>query len=117
MWRVPGSRGRPIDRAQRFYEEKLGLRPYKSLHDHLYYEVAGVRFIIFPSRGRASGTVDQIGILLKDVEREVAKLRARGVTFKDYAGLTTNGVMDRGFMKAAWFKDSEGNILALIQSE
>ncbi|MFL5757043.1 MAG: VOC family protein [Chloroflexota bacterium] len=104
-----------VERAQRFYEEKLGLRPYKNVHGHLYYEVGGVRFVIFPSKGQASGTADQLGFLVNDVEREVAKLGARGVAFEEFDGLTKDGIMDQGFMKAAWFKDSEGNLLSIAE--
>jgi hypothetical protein len=49
-----------------------------------------------------------------DVEREVADLKARGVKFEDYPG-TKDGILTAHGAKAAWFKDSEGNILALVQ--
>jgi hypothetical protein len=52
------------------------------------------------------------------VEREVAELRSRGVRFEEYdsPGMkTVNGIATGGGAKAAWFKDTEGNILALIQ--
>jgi hypothetical protein len=45
-------------------------------------------------------------------------LRGRGLTFEDYdfPGLkTTNGVAQLGDSHGAWFKDPDGNILALIQ--
>jgi hypothetical protein len=54
----------------------------------------------------------------KDIEKEVADLRARGVVFEeyDYPNLkTVNGIATTGPGKAAWFKDSEGNILGLVQ--
>jgi catechol 2,3-dioxygenase-like lactoylglutathione lyase family enzyme len=102
------------ERARRFYAEKLGVEPYKDVHGHLYYEVGGVRFIIFPSTGAPSGTHDQLGFIVADVEREVAKLRARGLVFEDFP-ITKNGIMDQGFMKAAWFKDSEGNLVSIAE--
>ena len=54
-----------------------------------------------------------------EVAKRVAELKARGVIFEDYdlPGLrTTNGIATGGGAKSAWFKDSEGNIMALIQS-
>jgi hypothetical protein len=57
--------------------------------------------------------------LAEDLDAEVAELRARGVVFEEYdmPGIkTVNGIVTAGGNKAAWFKDSEGNILALIQS-
>ena len=53
-----------------------------------------------------------------DVEREVKDLKARGVKFEEYdtPGMkTVNGIMSAGSGKAAWFKDTEGNIMALVQ--
>jgi hypothetical protein len=54
-----------------------------------------------------------------DVEREVAELKARGVVFEDYempGEKSPSGVVTAGGAKAAWFKDSEGNIMAIIQT-
>ena len=56
---------------------------------------------------------------MEDVEAEVAELRRSGVVFEEYdmPGLkTVNGIATAGGAKAAWFKDSEGNILALVQT-
>jgi hypothetical protein len=54
-----------------------------------------------------------------DIEREVADLKARGVRFERYelSGQTSHSeIVVGGGAKAAWFKDSEGNIMAVIQS-
>ncbi len=57
---------------------------------------------------------------MQDIEKEVDELRSRGVVFEEYdrpgAVKTVNGISEGGGAKAAWFKDSEGNIMALIQS-
>ena len=53
-----------------------------------------------------------------DVEREMAQLKARGIRFEHYdmpGDKSPSGVVTAGGAKAAWFKDSEGNILAIIQ--
>jgi hypothetical protein len=55
---------------------------------------------------------------VKDIVYTVAKLKSRGVRFEEYdfPGLKTNhGIADLGYQKAAWFRDSEGNLLALGQ--
>jgi hypothetical protein len=55
---------------------------------------------------------------VSDIEREVAELRARGVELESYdlpGEKSPSGVLNAGDSKAAWFKDSEGNILAIIQ--
>ena len=56
---------------------------------------------------------------VQDVESEVAELKAKGVVFEEYSSpemKTENSIMTAGGAKAAWFKDSEGNIMAIIQS-
>ena len=55
---------------------------------------------------------------VEDIEREVDDLKRRGVQFEDYDMLGMkgeNGIYNAGGARAAWFKDTEGNILALIQ--
>ncbi len=104
------------ERARRFYEEKLGLCPFGERNRHLYYEVGHVRFVIFPSSGTPSGTHDQLGLVVDDLEGAMTELRSKGIAFEDYPGLTENSVATFGSMKAAWFKDSEGNLLSLAET-
>jgi hypothetical protein len=59
-----------------------------------------------------------MGFMTSDVEREVRDLKSRGVTFEeyDYPTLkTVNSIAAREGVKSAWFKDSEGNILGVVQ--
>jgi catechol 2,3-dioxygenase-like lactoylglutathione lyase family enzyme len=106
-----------IRRAERFYKEKLGLIPFAEANDHLFYEVQGVRFVIFPSSGAPSGTHDQLGLVVEDLKVEVASLRSKGVLFETFPGLTgEDGIMDRGSFKTAWFRDSEGNLISFAQN-
>ena len=89
---------------------------------YLRYETAGgTAFNIYETQyaGMAGHTVAQIHV--DDVEKEAADLKAKGVVFEVYDDMP--GVEWRGEVavmpamgKAAWFKDSEGNIMALIQS-
>lgn len=108
-----------VGRARAFYAERLGLQPFAEIHKHLYYELAGVHFIVFPSAGTPSGTHDQLGLVVSDVQAEVARLKSRGVTFECFPpppGATAVGeVTDLGAVKAAWFKDSEGNLISIAE--
>ncbi len=107
-----------VERARAFYADKLDLTPYREHADHLYYEVGGTTFIIFPSAGAPSGTHDQLGLIVDD-ESTVARLQSKGVTFEKYpappGASMKNGIMDRGSMKAAWFKDTEGNLISVAE--
>jgi catechol 2,3-dioxygenase-like lactoylglutathione lyase family enzyme len=108
-----------VERARAFYADKLGLSPYREHAAHLYYEVGGTTFIIFPSAGAPSGTHDQLGLIVDDVEAAVARLQSKGVSFEKYpappGAAMKNGIMDRGSMKAAWFKDTEGNLISIAE--
>jgi catechol 2,3-dioxygenase-like lactoylglutathione lyase family enzyme len=111
---------RDVERARAFYTDKLGLRPFGEHDSHLFYEVGGgSHFMVYPSSGAASGTHDQIGFAVEDVESMVATLRSGGVIFEEYeppqGASATNGIMDFGGVKAAWFKDSEGNLLSIVE--
>jgi mannose-6-phosphate isomerase-like protein (cupin superfamily) len=69
--------------------------------------------------GAASGTHDQLGFVVEDVESMIARLRTNGVIFEEYepppGASATDGIMDFGGVKAAWFKDSEGNLLSIVE--
>ena len=108
-----------MERAERWYEEKLGFRPIRKLPGGSLYQAGeNSRFTIYPTpnAGKAPQTV--MGFNTPDVEAEVRELKARGVVFEeyDYPTLkTVNSIATMGPVKSAWFKDSEGNILGIAQ--
>ncbi len=108
-----------LERAKRFYAEQLGLTPESELEGGLFYRCGkDTRFSLFTSQGEASGTHTQAIWLVDDVESEVAALKARGVVFEEYdlpSLSTVNSLATIGPNKGAWFKDSEGNLLSLVQ--
>ena len=110
-----------LQRAMRFYAEQLGLTPEEELpdaRDGVFYRCGGTRFLLYPSATPSSGTHTQMTWLTNDIEADVAALAARGVVFEEYDLpdlKTVNGVATIGASKGAWFKDSEGNLLALGQ--
>ena len=108
-----------VARARRFYEGKLGFRPKQELAGGVIYEFGkGTSCFMYPTPNAGTSKASQAFWRVDDVAREVAELKARGVKFEEYdfPGLkTVNGVATTGDGKAAWFKDSEGNIMALIQ--
>jgi len=106
-----------IDRAREFYRDKLGFEPERTMADGgLVYRCGkGTSFLIYQTDNAGSAKNTQIGWATDDVQRDVDELRARGVVFEDYdmPGLKTeNGIATmEGYGQAAWFLDSEGNIL------
>ena len=118
-----------LERAKAFYAEKLGLRPSEERPGGLRYRCGNGWFSLFASSGLPSGNHTQLGWEVKDIEATVAELRARGLVFEEYdlPGLkTVNGIAQvdgnypsRGGLgeRAAWFRDSEGNLLGIGQPE
>jgi predicted enzyme related to lactoylglutathione lyase len=110
-----------ISRARQFYEQKLGFRPKEEIEGGVVYEFAEhTQCFLYPTPNAGTSRASQAFWQVSDLEREVAELKAKGVKFEDYdmPGLkTTNGIMVAGSSKAAWFKDSEGNIMAVIQGK
>lgn len=110
-----------LARARSFYEDVLGLSPETEIppnDEAVFYRVGGVPLLVYVSSfaGTAQNTV--FGIDTDDLERDMAALRAKGVTFMEYdmPGLkTVDGVAELEGEKSSWFADSEGNIIALGQ--
>jgi catechol 2,3-dioxygenase-like lactoylglutathione lyase family enzyme len=116
-----------LERARTFYADKLGLEPSEERSGGLLYEPASGVFALFQSSGASSGEFTQMGWDVDDIEATVAELRDRGVVFEevDAPGLkTVDGIADvagnypsKGGKgeRAAWFRDSEGNMLGIGQ--
>jgi catechol 2,3-dioxygenase-like lactoylglutathione lyase family enzyme len=116
-----------LERARAFYADKLGLEPSEERPGGLRYRCAHGEFALFQSDSVPSGSHTQMAWEVDDIEAVVGQLKAQGVVFEEYGlpGLTTvdglaeipdnypskGGVGER----AAWFKDSEGNLLAIGQ--
>ncbi len=116
-----------LDRARRFYSDRLGLEPIEEREGGLRYVCGSTEFHIFASSGAASGRSTQLGFEVEDIDRAVADLRARGLGFESFDmgdlevtdqivavpdNYPSRGTGERG----AFFFDSEGNLLALGQA-
>ena len=109
-----------VARARAFYEQTLGFKPKVEVNGGVVYEFAnGTACFLYATPNAGTSKASQAFWDVADVEREVAELKARGVVFEDYdmpGERSPSGVVTAGGAKAAWFKDSEGNIMAVIQS-
>jgi catechol 2,3-dioxygenase-like lactoylglutathione lyase family enzyme len=118
---------RDLARARRFYSEMLDLDPVDERPGGLLYRCEGADFVLFQSTGASSGTFTQMSLEVDDIEAVVAELRRRGVSFEevDVPGFRTEGGIaeiegnypSKGAWgeRAAWFRDSEGNLLGIGQ--
>jgi predicted enzyme related to lactoylglutathione lyase len=109
-----------LARARKFYEGKLGFKPQQEINGGVAYSFGkGTACFLYPTPNAGTSQASQAFWSVEDVDREIEALKARGVKFEDYdmpgekspaSAMTARGA------KAAWFKDSEGNIMALVQT-
>jgi len=109
-----------VGRARKFYEDKLGLKPKQEIAGGVAYEFGEhTGAFLYPTPNAGTSKASQAFWQVDDIEREVAELKKRGVKFEEYDMPDmkgSNSIYTGGGAKAAWFKDSEGNILAVIQN-
>jgi catechol 2,3-dioxygenase-like lactoylglutathione lyase family enzyme len=107
-------------RAKRYYQEKLGFQPESEVPGGVVYRCKDSWFLLYPSAGAGTATHTVAGWTTDHIEKDVRELREHGVVFEEYDlpdFKTVDGIATTGPNKAAWFKDSEGNILGIVQLE
>lgn len=107
-----------LERAKAFYTTTVGATPGESSPGGAFFVIGGTRFVLYPTPNPNRGGHTQMGIAVKDAEDAVKVLRGRGVKFEEYdlPGLkTVNGIADTAGGRAAWFKDTEGNMIGIIE--
>ncbi len=110
-----------LGRARKFYEEKLGLRVLRTdaTPGIMFQDKSGAAALYVYQRGATKADHTAAAFEVEDIEAEVKELQAKGVKFDvfDAPGITwENDIAVIGPMKGAWFKDSEGNTLAVMHS-
>jgi predicted enzyme related to lactoylglutathione lyase len=109
-----------LARAKQFYESKLGFKPTSEINGGVVYEFAkGTACFLYPTPNAGTSQASQAFWSVDDVDSLIVALKAKGVKFEDYdipGEKSAAGAISAGGAKAAWFKDSEGNIMALIQN-
>ena len=109
-----------IDRAKKFYGEVLGLRTKEERSGGVVYEAGGGTWIlVYPSQFAGTAQSTSMTFEVTDLEPAIDELAGRGVTFEqyDFPGLKTDGrgIAEIEGERGAWFKDPDGNILAVGQ--
>ncbi len=112
-----------LGQSRKFYEQVVGLTlSADTIPNHLLFECGdGTTLLVYgrPAPNKADHT--QVRFWSDDVERDVRELESRGAVFEDYDFPTLKTVdhvaATSGIGKSAWFKDPDGNTLALFQPE
>lgn len=105
-----------LERAKKFYQEKLGLKVVQEDPSPGALLQAGGCYVYLYQRAATKADHTEAAFTVDNVEATMKELRAKGVKFEDYnlPNLkTTNGLLTMDGYKAAWFRDSEGNIVAI----
>ena len=110
-----------LDRARSFYEDTLGLKTKDEMGSEvLRMESGDTEINVYRSEFAGTNKATTLTFEVDDAEKEVADLKGKGVFFEHYdmPGLTPKGdlYVAQGF-KTAWFKDPDGNILSLVESD
>ncbi len=112
-----------LQKSQDFYEHKVGLAlSSETIKNHLLFDCGnGTTLLIYgrPSGNNADHT--QVRFWTSDVDKDVAALVGRGIEFEEYdmgAFKTVDHVVTSpGIGRSAWFKDPDGNTIAIFQPE
>jgi predicted enzyme related to lactoylglutathione lyase len=107
-----------VDAAREFYEKKLGLKSEPSDEADVAICKSG-KSVLFIYKSQFAGTNKATTVTwpVDDVDREVKTLKNQGIAFERYdfpGAVIENDVHVMGKTRAAWFKDPDGNILALV---
>jgi catechol 2,3-dioxygenase-like lactoylglutathione lyase family enzyme len=110
---------RDLDAARRFYEGKLGLKPTDEQEpEALTYQAGNAKILVYRSQYAGSNQATAATwVIGKDIDKVVQGLKGKGITFEHYnlPGMTVKGdIHEGGGTRAAWFKDPDGNIHALV---
>ena len=106
-----------LERARRFYEEKLGFQACEAPGGGMFESGHGSQLALYQRDSPTKADHTAAGWEVDDVEKVVKDLREKGVVFEQYEMTDEQGIANMGGVKGAWFKDSEGNIISVVQFE
>jgi catechol 2,3-dioxygenase-like lactoylglutathione lyase family enzyme len=109
-----------LDRARKFYQEKLGLEAKEEMGGELLTVQSGrTPITVYKSEFAGTNKATSLTFAVDDIESECRDLKEKGIFFEKYdvEGLTPKGDIyeGEGGFKTAWFKDPDGNILSLVE--
>jgi predicted enzyme related to lactoylglutathione lyase len=108
-----------MSKARVFYEKMLGFKPDQraSTDQEVVYSLGGAQLMVYETQAELGGATKVI-FDVKDLDKDMSDLRNHGIVFEDVdvTGVkTTNQVAEDEHGRVAWFKDLEGNWIALSQ--
>lgn len=110
-----------MERAKSFYTDKLGLSAEGEMTGGLMLGAGmGTKVFLYEKPGGTKAEHTVLGFNVSDLEAEMKELREKGVTFEEYnieemGVVTEDGIAVMDGIKSAWFKDTEGNIINIVE--
>jgi len=109
-----------LQKAKRFYQETLGLEVEEGSMGILTLHIdGGSRIIVYPKPNHQPATFTVLNFPVRDVEKTVDELTAKGVQFEqyDFGKMKTDkkGIVRGLGPTIAWFKDPAGNIISVLE--
>ena len=110
-----------MQRAKQWYIDTLGVKPGQEDESGVQFVAGdGTEFWVYPSQYAGTNQATAMGFMARDLSAEMDDLKSKGVSFEEYdiPGVkTVEGIAEFApGERGAWFKDSEGNIIALFES-
>jgi catechol 2,3-dioxygenase-like lactoylglutathione lyase family enzyme len=110
-----------LEASRRFYEDRIGLAlSPETIPNHLLFEAGdGTSLLIYGRPSGNSADHTQVRFWSSDIDKDVTTLAERGVVFDDYdtpTFKTVNHIATTPIGRSAWFKDPDGNTIAIFQS-
>lgn len=106
-----------LDEGKQFYQGMLGLQQISESPAGITYQCGTGRLFIYQALTSGTNQATSATWEVADVDGTVAELQSKGISFEEYdmPGATLEGVVSvMGTMRAAWFKDPDGNTLAIV---
>ena len=106
-----------LERAKNFYEQTLGLTKIMENEEVLAFKSGRSTLFVYRSQYAGTNKATAVTWVADEVEDIVNTLKGRGVNFEHYdlPNVTRQGDLHvAGTMKAAWFKDPDGNIFSVV---
>lgn len=110
-----------VERSQAWYSEVLGWEPLDADDDELLYRVGGALFGMYQSDNAGTNKATTLRLVVPDFDSVRSDLLSKGIVFEDYdiddEFRTVDGILvSPDGEKTSWFKDPDGNIIALGSS-
>ena len=106
-----------LESARKFYEQTLGLKKVMENEEVLAFKTGSSTLFVYRSQFAGTNKATAVTWVADEVEDIVKTLKSRGISFEHYdlPNMTRQGDLHvTGTMKAAWFKDPDGNIFSLV---